>query len=131
MRSRDLIVLVEDDDTDAFIAKTLLEKCRPGLPIERLSHGLEAQRFLDELEGVPSLIILDLNMPFLNGRDFLKNLREDVKRRDTEVVVLSSSENKDDKSRCEELGVKYYFTKPLTLETAGKIIKLAEASYRN
>ncbi len=131
MNNRDLIVLVEDDDTDAFIARTLLEKCRPGLAIERLSHGLEAQRFLEELEGIPSLIILDLNMPFLNGKDFLKDLRNDNQRSETEVVVLSSSENREDKNRCAELGVKHYFTKPLTLETAGQIIELAKASYRS
>ncbi len=131
MHSRDLIVLVEDDDTDAFIARTLLEKCRPGLAIERLSHGLEAQRFLEELEGIPSLIILDLNMPFLNGKEFLQDLRNDPDRRETEVVVLSSSENKDDKNKCAELGVKHYFTKPLTITTAGQIIDLAEASYKS
>ncbi len=131
MNSRDLIVLVEDDDTDAFIARTLLEKCRPGLTIERLSHGLEAQRFLEELDGIPSLIILDLNMPFLNGKDFLADLRKDDTRKDTEVVVLSSSENKEDKSKCAELGVRHYFTKPLTLQTAGRIIELAEASLGN
>lgn len=124
-------MLVEDDDTDAFIARTLLEKCRPGLAIERLSHGLEAQRFLEELEGIPSLIILDLNMPFLNGRDFLEDLRKDEQRKEAEVVVLSSSENKEDKRKCEELGVRHYFTKPLTLETAGRIIELAEASQRS
>ena len=131
MSSRDLIVLVEDDDTDAFIARTLLEKCRPGLSIERMSHGLEAQRFLEELDGIPSLIILDLNMPFLNGREFLEELRQDERRKATEVVVLSSSENKEDKSKCAELGVRHYFTKPLTLDTAGQIIELAEASLRS
>lgn len=128
MINRDLIVLVEDDDTDAFIARTLLEKCQPGIPVERLSHGLEAQRFLSRLEETPSLIILDLNMPFLNGQEFLEELRKNSKHQNIEVVVLSSSENKEDIRKCEELGVSHYFTKPLTMLSAGKIVSLATSS---
>jgi CheY-like chemotaxis protein len=125
MNKRELILLVEDDDTDAFIAKTLLLRQYPNLKIERLNHGLEAQRFLDELEDLPALIILDLNMPFLNGREFLKELREREEGKQCEVVVLSSSENKDDLSQCNEMGVENYFIKPLTIDMANKIITLA------
>lgn len=125
MIKRDLILLVEDDDTDAFIAKTLLLRQHSTLNIERLNHGLEAQRYLDELEEMPALIILDLNMPFLNGREFLKELRTSDEGKDCEVVVLSSSENKDDLAQCKEMGVENYFIKPLTLDMANKIISLA------
>ncbi len=125
MIKRDLILLVEDDDTDAFIAKTLLLRQQSNLKIERLNHGLEAQRFIAEMADMPALIILDLNMPFLNGRDFLKDLREQADGKSCEVVVLSSSENKDDVNQCRELGVENYFIKPLTLDMANKIITLA------
>ena len=125
MIKRDLILLVEDDDTDAFIAKTLLLRQHSTLNIERLNHGLEAQRYLDELEEMPALIILDLNMPFLNGREFLKELRSQKEGKDCEVVVLSSSENKEDLAQCREMGVENYFIKPLTLDMANKIISLA------
>lgn len=125
MIKRDLILLVEDDDTDAFIAKTLLLRQHSTLNIERLNHGLEAQRYLDELEEMPALIILDLNMPFLNGREFLKELRTSEEGKECEVVVLSSSENKDDLAQCKEMGVENYFIKPLTLDMANKIISLA------
>lgn len=125
MIKRDLILLVEDDDTDAFIAKTLLLRQQSNLKIERLNHGLEAQRFITEMSDMPALIILDLNMPFLNGRDFLKELREQEDGKNCEVVVLSSSENKEDVNQCRELGVENYFIKPLTLDMANKIITLA------
>ena len=125
MIKRDLILLVEDDDTDAFIARTLLLRQHPGLNIQRLNHGLEAQKYLDELDDIPALIILDLNMPFLNGREFLKGLRSQPTGDECEVVVLSSSENKEDVRQCKELGVEHYFIKPLTLDMANKIIMLS------
>lgn len=125
MIKRDLILLVEDDDTDAFIAKTLLLRQQSNLKIERLNHGLEAQRFITEMTEMPALIILDLNMPFLNGRDFLSELRQQEEGKTCEVVVLSSSENKEDVNQCRELGVENYFIKPLTLDMANKIITLA------
>jgi CheY-like chemotaxis protein len=128
MIKRDLILLVEDDDTDAFIARTLLMRQDPNLEIERLNHGLEAQRYLDEREYMPALIILDLNMPFLNGREFLKELRGTPEGQECEVVVLSSSENKSDLQQCTELGVKNYFIKPLTLDMANKIIDLSRST---
>ncbi len=128
MIKRDLILLVEDDDTDAFIARTLLLRQEPGLKIERLNHGLEAQRYLNELKDMPSLIILDLNMPFLNGREFLKELRSYPEGSECEVVVLSSSENKEDLRQCKELGVTHYFIKPLTLDMANKIISLSRST---
>jgi len=128
MIKRDLILLVEDDDTDAFIARTLLLRQDPALKIERLNHGLEAQRFLDELEEMPSLIILDLNMPFLNGREFLQELRKNPEGKECQVVVLSSSENKSDLQQCKEMGVKNYFIKPLTLDMANQIIELSRAA---
>jgi CheY-like chemotaxis protein len=125
MIKRDLILLVEDDDTDAFIAKTLLLRQQSNLKIERLNHGLEAQRFITEMTEMPALIILDLNMPFLNGRDFLSELRQQEEGKTCEVVILSSSENKEDVNQCRELGVENYFIKPLTLDMANKIITLA------
>ena len=127
MIKRDLILLVEDDDTDAFIARTLLLKQNPSLKIERLNHGLEAQHYLEEMDDMPSLIILDLNMPFLNGREFLSELRKAPEGKECQVVVLCSSENKTDLQQCMELGVKDYLIKPLTLDMANKIIDLSRS----
>lgn len=94
------ILLVEDDVVDREAMKRVFEKLRISNPLHEAHNGLEALVF-PRSEGGPAadrpfFIILDLNMPRMNGFEFLKELRADPDLRDTVVFVLTSSGKYED-----------------------------------
>jgi len=120
------ILLVEDDDLDAYIAEHMLRNANKSCDIQRSPNGVKAIEYLlDETSVPPSAIILDLNMPLMNGIEFLEAVRREKKLKDLTITVLTSSMNPNDQKFCEEYGVKKYYTKPLDEVTSKEIINLA------
>lgn len=112
------IVLVEDDDVDVMTVRRAFEKNRMTNPLYVASNGVEA---LELLRGgaVPSnrrLILLDLNMPKMNGIEFLKALRADPNLQNSSVVVLTTSNEERDVVEAYRLHVAGYLLKPVTFE---------------
>jgi len=103
---------VEDDEIDAFVSDAILRRHFSDFEITRATNGQEALRHLENHN--PDLIILDLNMPVMNGRQFLEKSLQIRHLRDIKVAVLTSSGNSDDKSECSRYGVKDYFVKPMS-----------------
>jgi len=90
------ILLVEDDDIDAEAVARGLQQARVANPIVRARNGEEALAILRETDGAsgigrPYLVLLDLNMPVMNGIEFLKELRADPALTRTVVMVLTTS----------------------------------------
>lgn len=94
------ILLVEDDVVDREAMKRVFAKLRISNPLHEAHNGLEALVFLRSEGGPtaerPFFIILDLNMPRMNGFEFLKELRTDPDLRDTVVFILTSSGRYED-----------------------------------
>ena len=110
------ILLVEDDQVDVMNVKRAFEKNRIANPLYVAGDGLEAMEML-KAGKVPSerrIILLDLNMPRMNGIEFLRQLRADPDLMLTPVVVLTTSDDERDKINAYNLNVAGYLLKPVT-----------------
>lgn len=110
------ILLVEDDEVDVMNVRRAFKKNNISNPIYVAGNGLEA---LDLLRNgtVPRerrIILLDLNMPKMNGIEFLRELRADRSLAATSVVVLTTSNDERDKVEAYNLNVAGYLLKPVT-----------------
>lgn len=110
------LVLVEDDEVDVMNVRRALERAHVTNPVWVAGNGLEALELLRG-DAVPSdrrLVLLDLNMPRMNGIEFLRALRADPKLHGTPVVVLTTSDDERDKIQAYDLNVAGYLLKPVT-----------------
>ncbi|MGR3792743.1 response regulator [Vannielia sp. SX4] len=109
------IILVEDDDGDAKSVKRALSRSRIANPVHRLRDGLEALSFLrGEAEELPPehyVILLDVNMPRMNGHEFMAELRSDPRLHRAVVFMLSTSEDETDIARAYDKNVAGYVLK--------------------
>ncbi len=110
------ILLVEDDDIDAEAIERLFQKQNAAYSIHRVPDGVEALRCLRGEQGGerlprPYLILLDLNLPKLNGIEFLEEIRKDRELRDAIVFVLTTSDSDRDKVAAYEKNVAGYLVK--------------------
>jgi CheY-like chemotaxis protein len=110
------ILLVEDDEVDVMNVRRAFEKNKIANPIYVASNGVEALAMLRD-ERVPRgrrLILLDLNLPKMNGIEFLREVRKDPDLRTLSVVVLTTSNNERDKVEAFDMNVAGYLLKPVT-----------------
>ncbi len=110
------ILLVEDDEVDVMNVKRAFEKNRIANPLWVAGNGLEAIEVLrgHEIPRERRLILLDLNMPRMNGIEFLRELRADEELKLTPVVVLTTSDDERDRVEAYNLNVAGYILKPVT-----------------
>ena len=130
-RDRITILLADDDEDDQLLARQAFEECR--LTNERRIVA-DGEELLDYLHGRgdfaapgsaprPGLILLDLNMPRLDGREALRQIKADPSLRSIPVVVLTTSRQEQDILRSYDLGVNSFITKPVTFEGLVDVIK--------
>jgi CheY-like chemotaxis protein len=114
MRSFDPILLVEDDLLDVMTLKRGLRDIHAENPLYVCNDGEAALEFLRQPNPItPGLILLDLNMPRMNGIEFLKILKADLNWRKIPVVVFTTSQEEQDRLTSFELSVAGYIVKPL------------------
>jgi CheY-like chemotaxis protein len=110
------ILLVEDDEVDVMNVRRAFERNNVSNPLYVAGNGLEALEMLRD-GTVPAerrLILLDLNMPKMNGIEFLQALRADPELASSSVVVLTTSNDDQDKIDAYNLNVAGYLLKPVT-----------------
>jgi CheY-like chemotaxis protein len=106
------ILLVEDDDVDAMSIKRAFKKLRLGNPIIRACDGLEALQLLrNGTVPSPFIILLDLQMPRLNGFEFLEEIRQDPTLDKSIVFVLTTSKSDEDVTASYQKSIAGYFVK--------------------
>ena len=111
------ILLVEDDEVDVMNVRRAFKKNNICNPLWVAGNGVEGLELLRSGE-IPSdrrLILLDLNMPRMNGIEFLRELRADPQLRPIPVVVLTTSDDERDRVEAYNLNVAGYILKPVTL----------------
>jgi CheY-like chemotaxis protein len=115
------ILLVEDDEVDVMTVQRAFKKGNITNPLFIAGNGLEALTMLRGEPGKPSvipsdrrIILLDLNMPKMNGLEFLQELRSDPTIRQIPVVVLTTSNEEQDRVQAYNLNVAGYILKPVT-----------------
>ena len=111
------ILLVEDDLVDVMNVKRAFAKNNIKNELFVAGNGVEALEMLnDMIVPLPRIIILDINMPKMNGIEFLKNLRETENLKNISVFVMTTSNEDSDKIDAYNLNVAGYILKPLSFE---------------
>lgn len=117
------VMIVDDSEADQFISKFLLEKYDPNVEVLQAYDGQEALDVLDSVEQQPTVIFLDINMPRMNGLEFLAAYDKRGENGSSIVVMLTSSDHKKDvDASMSYKSVKEYLTKPLGVEYLERIL---------
>jgi CheY-like chemotaxis protein len=117
------ILLAEDNDGDVFLVRRALEKRGISHELVVAHNGEEALAWLDGHSGevhrdsTPDLILLDLNLPRIDGAQLLSHIRKSDWFSRTPVIVLTSSDSPKDRQMALELGANLYFRKPTDLKS--------------
>ena len=122
------ILLVEDDQVDTMTVKRALKDIHETNPLVHLENGEEAVHYLRDVEREkPCIILLDLNMPIMNGIEFLQVVKHDDYLRRIPVVVLTTSEEQQDKVNSFNLGVAGYMAKPVDYRQFVEVMRSIDA----
>lgn len=110
------ILLIEDDKIEVMKFNRVIEKLDFNHKIIVANNGAEALNIVKTQEKRPNIIILDLNMPILNGIEFLSIIKNDNELKYIPSIILSTSCNFTDMRECYKLGIAGYILKPLKFE---------------
>ena len=124
MKNNRPILLVEDDKIDAMTIKRAMKDLKITNELVHVYNGIEALDYLKNLKGGnPCIILLDLNMPKMNGIELLKVLKSDASFKKLPVVVLTTSNAERDKTESFNLSVAGYMLKPVDYKKFVDVIK--------
>jgi CheY-like chemotaxis protein len=105
------ILLIDDDPDDQLFFRDAVQTIGPDLLCELASSCQEAFKQL-ESPPPPDFIFMDLNMPVMNGFDCLVHLKKQIMYKDIPVVIFTTSKSLNDINKTQELGARWYMTKP-------------------
>lgn len=124
MHNEKPILLVEDDMVDAMTIKRAMSEINITNPVHHAHNGLEALEFLQDADASrPCIILLDLNMPKMNGIEFLEEIKHVEEFRTIPVVVLTTSSQEQDKLASFQNGVAGYMNKPVDYKQFVELIR--------
>lgn len=118
--------MIEDDTLDVMDAQRTLDRMGLLYIMQVKKNGEEGLAYLQLTEKEnsaprPDIILLDLNMPKMNGVEFLHQLRKDDRFKDIKVFIITTSDEKEDRERTKGLGVSGYIVKPLKFNNPSSI----------
>ncbi|MEI5639185.1 MULTISPECIES: response regulator [unclassified Pseudoalteromonas] len=125
------ILMADDDEDDRLLAQDAMEESRVLNTFRFVKDGVELLEYLRN-EGQfadkqqyprPNLILLDLNMPRMDGREALQELKKDASLRAIPVVILTTSKEEEDKLKGYDLGAASYITKPVDFDGLVELMK--------
>lgn len=120
------ILLIEDDELDVISVQRSLKKLNFPYELFTAYNGLEALDMLcgsavrTPMDPLPDIILLDINMPKMNGIEFLKILSKSDKLKHIKVFIMTTSGDEQDRKTTEKLGVAGYLIKPLNFNNNDK-----------
>ncbi|MCE3226142.1 MAG: response regulator receiver protein [Bacteroidetes bacterium] len=124
-----LIFVVDDDEDDLYFIKSALLENIPNCIVKCFIHGKQLMDEISSVRTLPTLILLDLNMPILNGKETLKLLRQHPATNSLPVVIISTSNNPNEKELCFKFGANNYFSKPSSLAIYDEIVQKLRVEY--
>ncbi len=125
------ILLVEDNPGDIFLLKEAFNFENVNVDLKIIKDGAAALDYLfnsvaTKAEIEPELVILDLNLPKVNGIEILQQIKSDENLKKMRTIVLSSSRYEEDVTTCINLGAANYYVKPLDFDEYGDLVKSIE-----
>ena len=126
-----VILMAEDDPEDVMLVRDALTEARLSNDLRCVPDGEELMDYLKrrgkyadpETSPHPGIILLDLNMPKKDGREVLREIKDDPSLRSIPVIVLTTSHAEEDIVRSYGMGANSYITKPVTFEKLVEIVK--------
>lgn len=119
------ILLIEDDIIEVMKLQRATASLQLHHNIKEANNGEDALKMLEQKDNLPDIILLDLNMPKINGIEFLKLLKTDDRLKYIPTIILTTSNNQRDLLECYKIGIAGYVLKPLKYEDyVSKIEKL-------
>lgn len=106
------ILVVDDDQDDQYFIRRAINEVIPQAIVESLYDGSEALAYLEKCTALPNLILLDLNMTRISGKDTMRIIRQNDNLKKVPVVVLTTSRNGGEKAELLEMGASAFYTKP-------------------
>ena len=123
--SNDIRILVVDDDKeDHMILQEYFSESGIEQNVMFVENGLKAIEYLEISDDadLPKLIVLDLNMPLLNGSQTLLQLKQNSRLKNIPVIIYSTSESENEKRKCLGFGAIDYLVKPVTMEEGQRMV---------
>ena len=124
------IIMIEDDEGHATLIERNIRRAGVSNEILKFASGQPALDYLiggggqpGVKNGKPYMVLLDLNLPDMSGVDILKKLKETPKTERIPVIVLTTTDDKNEIQRCYDLGANVYVTKPVNYETFANAIR--------
>lgn len=106
------ILLVDDDEDDRLFFTDAVKEINQALICEEANNGLEAILHLVTKPPIPDIIFLDLNMPKMNGHEFLIYIKKENKYKHIPIVIYTTSKIQEEIDRTLKMGATYFFSKP-------------------
>ncbi len=124
------VLLIEDNLSDTEMIKRALQRSNPNTPLLHVKDGSAALDFLfgegaytgRQISNIPKLILIDLKMPRVHGKECLMRIKMDARTKRIPTVVLSSSREYPDIEECYDLGANGYVVKPVASDEFDKAI---------
>ncbi|MDH3740709.1 MAG: response regulator [Hyphomicrobiales bacterium] len=130
------ILIAEDDPDDRLLIQEAFNESNFDHPLDFVTNGEELLQYLDaqgKFKGSrkPGLILLDLNMPKMDGREALKHIKANSATRRIPIVVFTTSNSEDDIDSTYELGVSSYISKPSSVEGLKEVVNTLNGYWSN
>lgn len=118
------LLIAEDDIDDQLLLESVFEELRLLYKLVFVENGIEALSYLEENpKGLPSLILLDLNMPKKDGRETLVDIKSNERWRSIPVIIFTTSDSEADISYSYKNGTNAFITKPLSFSKLKSIVE--------
>jgi CheY-like chemotaxis protein len=118
------ILVVDDDKEDHMILLEYFSESGIEKNVKFVENGIMAIEYLETIDddSLPKLVVLDLNMPLLNGSQTLLQLKQDIRLKNIPVIIYSTSESENEKRKCLSFGAIDYLVKPVTMEEGQRMV---------
>jgi DNA-binding response OmpR family regulator len=121
------ILIAEDDEDDQFLLSSAFREISEETELIFVENGIELLEYFKRFDegavnSLPSLLIVDLNMPKKNGKEAIRELIDKNYFRSFPTIVFSTTGNEIEKSRCRELGIDDFFVKPSNYDNLLSIV---------
>lgn len=125
------IVLIDDDPVQNMLSDAIIKMVDPNIEIKAFEVVREALDYLRGDNPVPNIIFVDINMPFMNGWDFVAEFSklDAAKFEKCAVNMLTSSDHEKDMERAQQFEIMSYTSKPMTKEDFSEIYKFYQSQY--
>jgi CheY-like chemotaxis protein len=126
MADNTTIFVVDDDSEDRFILNEFFEDMGIDGRVRYFENGEKAIASLHttkDVSDLPRLVVMDLNMPILNGTQTLLMIKRDARLKHIPVIILSTSDNEEEKRKCFSYGAIDYLVKPMTFDEGREIVE--------